>query len=231
MNATITKTAIVAATALLVGASTASAVVVTNGSFEADAGIALDGQAFSTLVGGAPGSSNSWSVFTSLPGWTTISGSGIEVQTNNTLTTINAQDGSHYVELDSNNDSAMQQTITFTSTGRYVLSFYFSPRDGNPSSNGIAYSISGGLLSGSITGPGSGPPVTAVGTWTPILAEFIVTTAGSYNLVFAASPTDAGSVGGLIDNVSIAAVPVPAGGLLLLGALGGLAALRRRKTI
>jgi hypothetical protein len=30
--------------------------------------------------------------------------------------------------------------------------------------------------------------------------------------------------------VQIAAVPLPAGGLLLLGALGGFAALRRRKT-
>ena len=33
-----------------------------------------------------------------------------------------------------------------------------------------------------------------------------------------------------IDSISVSAVPVPAGGLLLLGALGGLAALRRRKT-
>jgi hypothetical protein len=37
--------------------------------------------------------------------------------------------------------------------------------------------------------------------------------------------------GGIADiDLSIAAVPLPAGGLLLLGALGGLVALRRRKT-
>ena len=32
-----------------------------------------------------------------------------------------------------------------------------------------------------------------------------------------------------VDGVRIALVPLPAGGLLLLGAIGGLAALRRRK--
>ena len=34
-----------------------------------------------------------------------------------------------------------------------------------------------------------------------------------------------------IDAVSVAAVPLPAAGLFLLGALGGIAALRRRKTV
>lgn len=32
-------------------------------------------------------------------------------------------------------------------------------------------------------------------------------------------------------NLRVAAVPLPAGGLLLLGALAGIAALRRRKTV
>ena len=41
------------------------------------------------------------------------------------------------------------------------------------------------------------------------------------------------TLGGLLDDVSLqytpSAVPVPAAGFLLFGALGGLAALRRRK--
>ncbi len=38
------------------------------------------------------------------------------------------------------------------------------------------------------------------------------------------------NVGAVLTSVTLAAVPLPAGGLLLLGALGGFAALRRRKT-
>jgi hypothetical protein len=37
------------------------------------------------------------------------------------------------------------------------------------------------------------------------------------------------SYGGFIDDIKVSAVPVPAAGFLLFGALGGLAALRRRK--
>ena len=37
--------------------------------------------------------------------------------------------------------------------------------------------------------------------------------------------------GAALDNVKISAVPLPAGGLLLLGALGGVAALRRRRKV
>lgn len=40
----------------------------------------------------------------------------------------------------------------------------------------------------------------------------------------------ANSVDGSLDSISISAVPLPAGGLLLLGALAGLSALRRKKS-
>ena len=41
--------------------------------------------------------------------------------------------------------------------------------------------------------------------------------------------TTRGNVDGQLDSITVGAVPVPASGLLLLGALGGAAALRRRK--
>ena len=221
-------TAICLATALAFGASSASAVTLVNGSFEDDAGVALDGQSFDTLATGSGNSS--WSVFSGLPGWTTASGTGIEIQTENTLGLAPPPGGGqHYVELDSNNNSSMQQSITFDSIGTYVLSFWYSPRDGDADSNIIDYSIAS--LTGSVTGPSNVTPVTIVGLWTLIEATFVITDiTNPYVLTFAANGTN-NSLGGFIDNVSIAAVPVPAGGLLLLGALGGLAALRRRKSV
>lgn len=42
-------------------------------------------------------------------------------------------------------------------------------------------------------------------------------------------PTSTSFDGYDVSKVSIAPVPLPAGGLMLLGGLGGLAALRRRK--
>ena len=97
----------------------------------------------------------------------------------------------------------------------------------------------------------SGPQETltfGVGTTTGLLgptdfAALIGTTFGTRTLSFVATsdsmslfftdantPGDADAGGPIIDNVSVEAVPLPAGGLLLIGALGGLAALRRRKT-
>lgn len=218
----------------------AQAATVVNGSFE-DPGNpvakATDGQLFTALATGT--GNNSWSIFTALPGWTKVTGDGIEIQTNNTLTTIDGHNGSqHYVELDSNNNSSMQQTINFTSTGRYELSFFYSPRDGNVASNIISYSVAEAfspfsqLLLDSVAGP-SLDPATSVGKWTEITAEFIVKTKGLHTLTFAALGTkgDKVSYGGFIDDVSISTVPVPlpAGGLLLIGAVGGLAVLRHRK--
>jgi len=201
----------------------AAAATVLNGGFEADAGRAQDGQAFATLATGSD--NDSWSVFDSLPHWTRVGGAGIEVQTTNTLGSINPHGGNHYVELDANSNSAMQQMLTL-GVGRYLLSFWYSPRDERAASNGIAYAV-GNLVSGSITGPGTAP-LTRVGLWTEVTARFDVAEAGSYALSFAATGTSNG-YGGFIDDVSVSAVPLPAGGMLLAGGIAVLAALRRRR--
>jgi hypothetical protein len=201
-----TKTLLGAAALTLASLGTAQAATVVNGSFEDH-----------------PAVSN-WAVFDTIPGWTTTSGAGIEIQTNATLGTIDAHDGNSYVELDSHNNSSMEQVISFAATGLYELSFWYSPRRDRIASNTIAYFFDGISL-GSVSGPDG---TTAVGSWTEITALFTVDTIGDYVLAFAAEGTD-DSYGGLIDDVSISAVPLPAGGLLLLTALGGLGLARRRK--
>lgn len=214
------------------GSVTHAATLVQNGSFENDPAPGSVGQNNGLLFSQLVGSSQGWDVYGALPGWTKVGGgSGIEVQTNKAVAQTDAMFGKHYVELDSNNNSAMRQTLSLT-VGGYKLSFWFSPRalrnvQSTAETNGISYSIAN--LSGSIAGPG-GAAGTSVGAWTEITGIFKVAQAGSYNLDFAATGSS-DSYGGFIDNVSVAPspVPIPAAGLLLIGALGGLAALRRRR--
>ncbi|MDZ4093446.1 MAG: hypothetical protein U1D35_00880, partial [Paracoccaceae bacterium] len=193
--------AAIAAIALL-SAPAGAATIVQNGSFENIPG---------------PLSNGNWGVFNSIPSWYTVSGGGIEIQTNPTLPTIDAQDGNNYVELDSTSNSSMEQLINL-GVGRYILSFFYSPRNGDANDNGIDYGVNDlsglplvvNLFQGNVSGP-SLVPATAVGLWTRITGIFNVTTAGQYQLKFAATGTN-NSLGGLIDNVSVASVPVPAAG-------------------
>jgi hypothetical protein len=213
-----------AAAMALAGAANAATVVV-NGSFEQGVPGNTPGLVNGALFGNLPSGSPSSDVWTDLIGWKTVKGPGIEVQTDGSLPTIDAQDGEYYATLDSGANSAMYQTVGLH-PGRYLLSFWYNTETGNFRTDGVNYRVSG-LVAGKVNGA---TPGVVVGTWTQITAEFVVKTAKNYRLTFAANGKGDGQ-GGLLDNVEIVAVPVPAGGLALLGALGGLAMLRRRKPV
>lgn len=213
-----------AAAMALSGAANAATVVV-NGSFEQGVPGNTPGLQNGALFGNLPSGTPSSDVWTDLIGWKTVKGPGIEVQTDGTLPTIDAQDGEYYAELDSTGNSAMYQTVGLH-VGRYMLSFWYNTETGNFRTDGINYRVSG-LLAGKVNGA---TPGVVVGTWTQITAQFVVKTAKNYRLTFAANGKSEGQ-GGLLDNIEIVAVPVPASGLALLGAFGGLAMLRRRKTV
>ncbi len=213
--------AVTLAAASFTGVAASASVV--NGSFET--GVPGDAPGFvnGLLFGDLPTDPSGWDVYSAVNGWTTVKGSGVEVQTANTLSTIDPQDGNYYVELDGVDNSSIYQNVAL-GVGRYVLSFWYSPRTTDTRSNAIAWRLSG-LASGRADNFTVGA---TVGAWTQITAEFLVTKAKNYRLTFGAIGKSDG-IGGLLDNIEVAAVPVPASGLALFGALGGLAALRRRK--
>jgi hypothetical protein len=211
------------AAASFIGAAASASPVVVNGSFETGVPGNTVGLLNGATYGNMPTSGSNFDIWGGLNGWKQAKPGGIEVQTNPTLSSIDAQNGNYYVELDTMGNSAMFQNVALH-VGRYVMSFWYSPRTGNVRSNGINYQLSG-LFSGKAD---SMTPGAVVGDWTQISVAFFVSTAKNYRLTFAASGTSDG-YGGLLDNVQIEGVPVPASGFALFGALGGLAALRRRK--
>ncbi|MGV8954748.1 MAG: VPLPA-CTERM sorting domain-containing protein [Cypionkella sp.] len=199
----------------VVGAASA-ATIVQNGSFE---------------IGTEGLTTPNWAIYPGgLPGWDTTQG-GIEIQTAGTVG-LTPYEGNHYAELDGNSNYTMSQTVDLR-VGSHEMAFAYSPRINNIATNTVAYGLGsnslGGLFAEFVTGPG-GVSGTAIGAWNLITTKFFVETAGKYVLSFAGGGSS-DSLGGFVDAVSISAVPVPAGGLLLLGALGGLAALRRRKLV
>ena len=206
----------------------AASTIVTNGSFETGVPGNVAGNHNGASYGAMPGYGG-WDIWTEIDGWKTVSGDGIEAQTNGTIGEVDAQDGQYYLEMDARGNSTMEQLVSLA-RGAYQLSFWYSPRSGDNATNGVDYAL-GSLVAGTVTGP-SGAEGTAVGQWTQFVSSFSVASAGSFALRFGGSGRSDG-YGGLIDNVAITAqpsdVPVPAAGLLLLGGVGGLGALRKRR--
>lgn len=208
------------------GAGAATLVPIVNGSFEAGTTGAAKGLSKHLTFGQLNTTGAGWDVYTGVQGWTTSAGGRLEVHADRDPTKIDAQDGDYFISLDGgkNSNSGISQDVAL-SKGSYILSFWFSPESTNVASNAIAYSV-GTLVSGVAKWGVNGAKL---GKWTQISVLFRVKGAGGlYNLGFAAQGT-ANGVGGLLDNVQIAAVPVPAAGAGLLAGLGALGAMRRRK--
>lgn len=148
-------------------------------------------------------SSNTYGTFAAIPGWTAGPGTYIEIQDH---VAGSPYDGQQHVELDSNFNSSMVQTLN-TVVGRlYELSFAYSPRPGVAStSNGIDV-LWGGNLVLSVTANGIGLNDTNWG----IYSLYLTATHPTTDLTFVATGTD-DSYGGYIDSVAVESLPEPTG--------------------
>lgn len=213
-----------AATAVLI-AGAAQASVIQNGDFElgpTNNGL-INNNSFSAMNGQS--GNRSWDVWTTLPGWTTAAGNGIEIQTRRTIGGADPQSGDHYVELDSHpkagGNSTMQQSVQLD-VGTYRLSYWYQPRTNKPNDNVLSVLFDGAEIAR------HDETSSSQAGWAQYFADIEVSTAGDYGLAFAAAGLET-SLGALIDNVDLSPVPVPAALPLLATGLGGIALWRRRQ--
>ena len=134
----------------------------------------------------------------------------------------------NYLDMNGSNGAASEGTITTAGLGlevgkRYELSFDYGTNDA-PGAFPVLLTFGLGTLSETLTILAQ-PDFLMSAIYT-----FVYDGSGDFLFFADTSGTSSDQGGPVLDNVSLAAVPLPAGGLLLLGALGGFAALRRRKT-
>jgi hypothetical protein len=139
-------------------------------------------------------------VFTTIPGWITSFGSGIEVQDHVAGSPF---EGEQFVELDSFANSGMIQTPVPTVAGQaYILSFAYSPRPGRAAAdNGIDVFFNGVLLR-RLAESGIGLRDTR---WT--LLTFTVITPGAASILEFRATGSSTTFGGYLDAVSLSAIP------------------------
>lgn len=175
----------------------------------------------------APVNADGWIIVDAIAGWqgdtTVLDGklSGIEIQ-NGQFEGLVAQDGVNRVELDTYRNSSMSQTLH--ATGWVELSFWYAARPGwGAGSQDLGFSL--GTLSGAVL---QGVAGSAPLQWQHYLGRVDLGHAGTAVLRFEAQGLS-DQAGGLLDNVSVTAVPEPQATALWLAGLGWLGATLRRR--
>jgi hypothetical protein len=195
---------------LLLAAPAAAVNLLTNGGFEEPTSV-------------QPGT---YSIFNTVPGWTSTLGAGIEIQDHIAGLPFAGQ---QFLELDSDNNSNALQTVNTVPGGSYLLKFEYSPRPGiAANSNGIRIFFNDVLID-EITGNGQSETV-----WSSHAYDLTANSSISILAFQAVGISD--SYGGYLDNIELeeilrapgADIPEPSSLLLFASALFVLGVYIRR---
>ncbi len=187
-------------------------------------GLIASGASASTVVFSDDFNTESGVPTSGLANWTIVSGSVDVVGAGTSLNWCGA--GNRCLDMNGNEPGRIETTLTGLTVGlTYLLTFDYGNNQNSQNLN-PPEQLSFGFVGQTTYALNifAQPTLTASGIYT------LVSNSTTATLFFADtgnSPNDRG--GPLLDNVRLSAIPLPAGGLLLLTALGGIAALRRRK--
>jgi len=138
-----------------------------------------------------------YQIFPSIPGWTTASGPGIEIQRGSVGA---SRDGAQHVELDSTANSGMSQSVQTMSGQSLLVSFAYSPRPGqSASTNGVELRVDGNLLT-TVAEDGTKLSNTSWST-----RQFPLSARGERTTVEFRAVGTSDAFGGLIDDVRLTA--------------------------
>jgi len=196
---------LLAGAALLLGAQSAYAVTITNGSFETPTVT----DPFITL---APGDTSM--------GWL-VGGAGVDQIRNN----WQASDGFQSLDMSALAEGSVSQGLSGLTVGQqYTVTFDMA---GNPTGDTKSMEVSAGGISSLYSFNTAGKTTASMG-WATQTFIFVATATTDTLTFLSLTP---GSGGPALDNVSIAATPIPGAILLFGSALGGMGFLgyRRKK--
>ena len=152
-------------------------------------------------------------------GWQTAS-TGYEIRNN---VAGKAEDGKVFVELDTNRNSSIWQSVATTAGATYRLSFWYAPRAGVSDDSNTIEALWNDTVIYTVSGNGN-----TSSAWTELTAS--VTGTGNLDTLTFRAAGRSDSYGGSIDNVSLtAAVPEPGTYALLLVGLGLMGTIARRR--